>query len=483
MKGKRGDDPTEGMGPSLSERTMMIPLEKIARPGRPQPTKTAPAVTPTGRMPHVSGRQWRPFHFTGLSKVSKLQALLSRRIEWLFPVSSAGAAGGATVERLKEILEQEVTLSRVSTEIISASKLNRFLAAPVFLAVLAPLPQKTRGLLEVELKLAHQAIDLLLGGSGESAPTRPLTEIEEGVMTYVVIETLKAIAPTLDASLPKLRIEGLVRNAAEGAALIPEDESLAVVTFDATLGENQGLIRLFLPQTVLEKCNPPDASPVRDAKVEADLAANAHRLSHVKVVLRAEIGKVEIQGADLQGLNEGDVVLVDALSCRPDKSEGGSARLRVGLARNGSLLATVGLKNGRFMAKIGSADDDPPPQPGAEAAAEEAKAELESQAQDGEETPDDGAQEESFDNDQGSDEMAENAGAGLVNDIPLQMTVELGRVTMTGEELVGLSTGHVFDLNKLSGEPLDLSVNGKVIGRGEVVEVDGNLGIRIVELS
>lgn len=74
-------------------------------------------------------------------------------------------------------------------------------------------------------------------------------------------------------------------------------------------------------------------------------------------------------------------------------------------------------------------------------------------------------------------------GADLMNDIPLQISVELGRVSTTAEEVVALKVGHVFDLNRVAGEPLDLSVNGKVVARGELVEIDGNLGIRILSLA
>ena len=78
---------------------------------------------------------------------------------------------------------------------------------------------------------------------------------------------------------------------------------------------------------------------------------------------------------------------------------------------------------------------------------------------------------------------AQAEGADLLNDIPLQIAVEIGRLPITAEEVVGLKVGHVFDLNRQVGEPLDLSVNGKVVARGELVEIEGNLGIRIVSLA
>jgi flagellar motor switch protein FliM len=75
------------------------------------------------------------------------------------------------------------------------------------------------------------------------------------------------------------------------------------------------------------------------------------------------------------------------------------------------------------------------------------------------------------------------SGANLMNDIPLQIAVELGRVATTAEDVVSLRVGHVLDLNRVASEPLDLSVNGKVVARGELVEIDGNLGVRVLSLA
>ena len=73
-------------------------------------------------------------------------------------------------------------------------------------------------------------------------------------------------------------------------------------------------------------------------------------------------------------------------------------------------------------------------------------------------------------------------GADLINDIPLQIAVELARVPVTAEQVVALKVGQVIDLNRVPGEPVELSVNGKVVARGELVEVEGHLGVRILSL-
>lgn len=70
----------------------------------------------------------------------------------------------------------------------------------------------------------------------------------------------------------------------------------------------------------------------------------------------------------------------------------------------------------------------------------------------------------------------------LILDIPVKMTVELGRTKMTVKELLRLSQGSVVSLEGLAGEPLDILINGYLIAQGEVVVVSDKFGIRITDI-
>jgi len=70
----------------------------------------------------------------------------------------------------------------------------------------------------------------------------------------------------------------------------------------------------------------------------------------------------------------------------------------------------------------------------------------------------------------------------LILDIPVKMTVELGRTKMTIKELLRLSQGSVVTLEGLAGEPLDILINGYLIAQGEVVVVSDKFGIRITDI-
>lgn len=71
----------------------------------------------------------------------------------------------------------------------------------------------------------------------------------------------------------------------------------------------------------------------------------------------------------------------------------------------------------------------------------------------------------------------------LIMDVPLEVTVELGRSNKSIKEILDFAPGTIIELNKLAGEPVDVLVNGKFIAKGEVVVIEENFGIRIVEIS
>lgn len=70
----------------------------------------------------------------------------------------------------------------------------------------------------------------------------------------------------------------------------------------------------------------------------------------------------------------------------------------------------------------------------------------------------------------------------LLLDVPLKLTVELGRTEKSVKEVLDLVPGSIFELDRVAGEPVDIYVNGKLIAKGEVVVIDENFGVRITEI-
>ena len=70
----------------------------------------------------------------------------------------------------------------------------------------------------------------------------------------------------------------------------------------------------------------------------------------------------------------------------------------------------------------------------------------------------------------------------FILDIPLEISVELGRTRMVINDLLQLGQGSVVELSKLAGEPLEIFVNGKLVARGEVVVVNEKFGVRVTDI-
>jgi flagellar motor switch protein FliN/FliY len=73
-------------------------------------------------------------------------------------------------------------------------------------------------------------------------------------------------------------------------------------------------------------------------------------------------------------------------------------------------------------------------------------------------------------------------GLDLLMDVPLKISVELGRTKLSVREVLDLQSGAVVELDRMAGDPVDVLVNDKLMARGEVVVVDDKFGIRITEI-
>ena len=81
-----------------------------------------------------------------------------------------------------------------------------------------------------------------------------------------------------------------------------------------------------------------------------------------------------------------------------------------------------------------------------------------------------------------SESGAEPRRLDLLMDVPLDLSVELGRARMTIQDLLGLGPGSVIELDKIAGEALDILVNDRLVARGEAVVVNDKFGVRITDI-
>ncbi len=84
--------------------------------------------------------------------------------------------------------------------------------------------------------------------------------------------------------------------------------------------------------------------------------------------------------------------------------------------------------------------------------------------------------------DEGETIPSGNKNLDFLLDIPLQVTVELGRNSMIIDKMLQLTQGSVIELEKAAGEPVEIFVNNKLLGKGEVIVINERFGVRITEI-
>ena len=78
--------------------------------------------------------------------------------------------------------------------------------------------------------------------------------------------------------------------------------------------------------------------------------------------------------------------------------------------------------------------------------------------------------------------MQSQENIALIKDVPLEVTVELGRTSKAISDILDFAPGTIIELDKIAGEPVDVLVNGKLVAKGEVVVIEENFGVRVTEI-
>lgn len=297
-----------------------------------------------------------PFHFN-LKRVSGRQQRLLGAVFAYLPATGLRAEFG---KGLREAIARNVgeglglRLETLAHEPFGAyvSKLPQ--AAVMAVVGLAPLSR--RAILEIDTPLAMMLIERLLGGQSETIPEpRPLSDTEQGVLQYLLLQVMAHIHRLCgkDARV-HFRFERFAFHQHEVRDLADAGDGVAVLIFRVEIGRHSGFVRLALPDPFVEEAMLDVESP--DEVRPAERAWRQHQLERVgfiKVPLWAEAGRTVISPADLADLEEGDVVLFDQGSVAAEKGKiTGKVVLRVGAGQHGGLDAELSTEKAKARCTI-----------------------------------------------------------------------------------------------------------------------------------
>ncbi|MFZ9889135.1 MAG: FliM/FliN family flagellar motor switch protein, partial [Myxococcota bacterium] len=452
-------------------------------------------------------RRLRRNPLTALPRLSREQVRVQNALMAHLP-STAFEAGFK--ERLRStfqpLLRADLDLWFDSITPCDTAELSRRVHHPTCLAVVGLAPTEHSMLVELDLTVAQSAVDRLLGGAAEDIDgQRPLSEIEEGVCSFLFLRVLSLLQDGEGSEHQlSLKLNGIVSNLQELDRRLPPDLPYLCVTFKVFLDVTTGFLRVFLPlpfvQQTLVRPHPDDGPALR--RRLRRLQELAPRVAGIKVPLRVEVGRIPVSLQDLKALDTGDIILIEDPQVRlTDGALTGSVDSFVGGGHYGTVRGSLSVgelgvyevlieqivpsapppAGGRLSSPGAALDEEyarEMPQ-GTERGAEyarQSRAFFERRAL-GEARPlttgveSRLAEEFSMSDDEGygGDAYEEEPlpeSVGMLRDVAVPLVVELGRVSVSAADVMALRPGQVIELNRSPNEAVDLVVDGKRRGRG-----------------
>ncbi len=411
----------------------------------------------------------RPFRFSGLKRYTSEQVAvqeslaiyLSRR-----PFQPDFAESLAAI--LERYLKTSCSFGELEFRPVARNELGTLLPSIGCIVVIGAAPTESKILVDIDPSLAMMTIERLLGGSGEDGRIqRPLTEIEEGVLSFLLLKILSHFTTDFESGRElALTLDRFASKLGEIQDLVDAEPNYHLIAVRVKAGKRIGYARILVPQSLVTSSF---SSPLAQGDANGFelnyMRKTLRRIGKTRVQARVELATLDLGPDDIANLEVGDIVILEnhQATKTPSGIEG-VVFVKLGRGVNGGLrgrLINEGEQTRLEILEI-VVQEEPP-----ESAMVE---ESEGGAQ-----PDDVASNESEDN------LSETQ--GLLRDVDAPVVVELGRIRMNTAQVTRLRTGQILRLPRGPNDPVDLVVNGKLFARGELIEVDGELGVRLLQVA
>ena len=277
-----------------------------------------------------------------------------------------------------------------------------------------------------------------------------LLVVEERLCTGLGLTSPEELARLLRTALLAAEVRVSVSASEDAIALLDGGTSPQVVALDASVAAPrcQGWVRLL--------CRPDIrlwAMPTLSAEAEQARWQRRDRLRDIPVPLTIEAGYGFLSTAEVVALRPDDIVILDHFGPRPVTGGPVALRLRGGVFP--AYLDGAGVTIlGPFHLRAESMADAKPDNPSAEHPITSSEPTT----------------------------LPSAPSEHLLRELPVQITCEIGRVTLTAREILELRPGAVVPVGRPLAGPVDLTAGGRVMARGELVDVEGELGVRVTEI-
>ena len=297
-----------------------------------------------------------PYHFK-LKKVSERQQRLLQALYSYLPATGVrDQFQRGIMESIARHVGEECTFRLEAVHQESYTSFISKLPKPTLLVVFGMAPLASKAICEIDFPLALMLVERMLGGQADRMPAaRELSDTEQGVLQYLVLQVLEGIHRLCgqDARV-HFRFERFSFHPHEVRDLASDEDGVAILVFRFNVGRQMGFVRLALPEPFVEEGFLEVEAPGElRAEERAERLRRLERFGYIRFPIWAEAGRTTLSPEELAELEEGDIVLFDQSSVTLSEGQPtGKAIIRIGSGMRGGLDAKLSVKPGRASLEI-----------------------------------------------------------------------------------------------------------------------------------
>jgi flagellar motor switch protein FliM len=421
----------------------------------------------------------RRFRFSGIKRYTAAQVAVQESLAHYLShrpfLSDFKTSLSAVLERY---LKVPCNLGEVSVKPIGRKELTALLPDVACLLVIGAAPTESKFLVELDPSITSFAIDRLLGGAGDNGRIRrPLTEIEAGVLSFLILKLLSHFHTGWQTGQElALSLDRFAAHINDVRDIVDTEVGYTLVGARVAAGGRFGYARILVPDSLVSRRFAAPLAQEASTELELDQLRNLlKRLGDIPVAARVEAASLELSSEEIASLEVGDIIILENHElARTAVGLEGFAFMKLGTGEHGGIRGRLISDGDHLRFQV------------ADIMIQEKPLEGTAMVQDGDD-PDaiPADMEESRDLSEPVSESEDNLSQtqGLLRDVAAPVIVELGRIELNAIQVSRLRTGQILRLARGPNDPVDLVVNGKLFARGELIEVDGELGVRLLQVA
>lgn len=406
---------------------------------------------------------YQPLAFNHLPKLSRDEVAFANGIQhWPKIIEEE------LIAAIKGLVKKNLSLTLLSVRKAETRDLSYSNQSPSSLFVTMQSAQGEKAFFELENSFVKKLIYYSLGTQAANE-SLSLSELEKGIFSYALLKVLHALKKILPENIGLLSLFSISNNSADIIAYL-SNSFYYKLDYRCSYDGNGAALSLFLPE-----CSASTAQKLQKARAQDENKWPLERLAGVLIPISVELYALKIDRQQLLDLEKDDViVLSNAGLTQNEKILSGEVCAKINNRQAFTAWLIVD-ENGFYSVQVRKLFEQ------GLGMQQEAHFELEEEYT----KTTIAALPQALINAQNNQAVAslENMSAReLLNKLPLSISIELARLNMDVATIMQLKNGQSLELGRKVGDLVDMVVAGKKIGQGELVNIDGELGLRITSL-